>query len=303
MSKQKAKNVSFYRKRFFPWLLISPTILILFTIGIYPLIYILRLSVFNLFLSKPWVPLEFIGINNFKEILEDAQFFNSIRVTVMFTGLAVIIEFWLGLGLAMMARRVKGGTVFRTFLIIPMVTTPVIVGLAWRFMLFPRLGVVAWYIQRLGQMFGIEIPLLLANPDIALFTVIAVDIWEWTPFMFLILFAGLTSLHKEPFEAARVDGASGWRIFRTITLPLLKPVILICLLIRTVDAFNTFDQIYVLTGGGPGNATDTLSMYLYRTSFVFFSTSKGAALALLMLLVMLIFSNFFIKLLGKKVSV
>jgi multiple sugar transport system permease protein len=143
-------------------------------------------------------------------------------------------------------------------------------------------------------------PQFLANPRLALQTLIFIDIWEWTPFMFLILSAGLASQPPEPYEAAMVDGASKWFIFRTITMPLLKQSILIALLMRTMDAFRTFDTIFVLTEGGPGNSTETLNIFLTHLGFKFFYTSKAAAMSLIMLVMIIAMSFAFIKILRRE---
>jgi multiple sugar transport system permease protein len=289
-------------RKSFPWLLLAPTILVLAFLGLFPFVYAIRLAGTNIIMSKPYLPRIFVGLEQYRDVMQDPNFITALKVTFIFTVEAVFIQFWAGLGLALLFRRnIHGKGVFRIFLLIPMVLTPVVVGLMWRFLLYPHSGFVTYYVGRIAEFFGFSAPQFLANPKLALQTLIWIDIWEWTPFMFLILHAGLSSIPSEPYEAARVDGASKWFIFRTITLPLLKPSILIVLLMRTMDAFRTFDTIFVLTEGGPGNSTETLNIFLTHLGFKFFYTSKAAALALIMLVMIIAMSFAFIKLLRKEV--
>jgi multiple sugar transport system permease protein len=297
------RRMSLYRRPYFPFLLIAPAVVTLLAIGFYPLIYALNLSVSNVVLNRPWIPSEFIGPANFASVLTDGHVRHSFRVTLIFTVSAVTLELLLGLGLALLMRRPRFGSgFFRTAFIVPMVTTPVIVGLMWRFMLQPSVGVLDYYGRQLSLVAGVEIPLWLSDAAWTLPAVIFVDVWHWTPFMFLILSAGLSAIPRAPIDAALVDGASRFYVFRTVTLPMLKPALLIALLFRTIDAIITFDEVFVLTSGGPGNATDVLSMFLYRMSFVYFHTSRGAALALLMVFALLMIANLYIRSMRREVD-
>jgi multiple sugar transport system permease protein len=274
---------------------------VLALLGLFPFIYAIRMAAFNISLSKPYLPRVFMGLAQYKELVRDANFLNALRVTIIFTVEAVSIQFLAGLGIALLfARRILAKGFFRICILIPMVLTPVVVGLMWRFLLYPHAGAVTYYTAKIARFLGITAPQFLADPRLALQTLIWIDIWEWTPFMFLILNAGLSSLPLEPYEAAMMDGASRWFIFRTITLPLLKPSILIALLIRTMDAFRTFDTIFVLTEGGPGNSTETLNIFLTHLGFKFFYTSEAAAMSLVMLVMIIAMSFAFIKILRKE---
>lgn len=291
-------------QKYFPWLLLSPAILILLALGVFPFIYALRLASMNIFLSKPYLPELFVGLEQYQELMVDSDFFNSLKVTAIFTIEAVFIEFWAGLGLALLFRRkLRGKPFFRLCILVPMVLTPVVVGLMWRFLLYPHAGLVTYYLGLVTTFFGFGEPNFLDSATSALQTLIWIDIWEWTPFMFLILHAGLASIPSEPYEAANIDGASQWRIFWTITMPLLKPSIMIAVVIRTMDAFRTYDTIAVLTSGGPGNATETLNILLTNVGFKFFYTSKAAALSLIVMVMIIAMSFIFIKLLSKKSEV
>ncbi len=297
---QKIKRAIQTRKGF-PWMLLAPSLVVLALLGLFPFIYAIHIAAYNISISKPYLPRLFVGLSQYADLVRDANFLNALKVTIIYTVEAVFIQFWAGLGIALLFRRrivLKG--LFRVCILVPMVITPVVVGLMWRFLLYPHAGVLTYYVQQVASFLGVETPQFLANPRLALQTLIWIDIWEWTPFMFLILHAGLSSLPSEPFEAAMVDGASKWHIFRTLTMPLLKQSILIALLIRTMDAFRTFDAIFVLTEGGPGNSTETLNIFLTHLGFKFFHTSKASAMALIMLVMIIAMSFAFIKILRKE---
>ena len=280
-----------YWKRFFPYLLLIPSVAIFVSIGVYPFIYAIVLSLGNKVLTKPWLPARFMGAANYQLLLTDSYFFHVLKTTVVFTLATVGLEFLIGLGLALLLHRefrTKG--LFRSLFIVPMVTTPIIVGLTWRFLLYPQFGLITYWSNLMSEHFGIKLPIWLENVNWALFTVIMSDVWHWTPFMFLVLSAGLAALPQGPFEAARVDGAGTWQMFKNVTLPLLRPAIFVCFVIRGMDAFRTFDKVYALTGGGPSNVTELLSIYLYRLTFRFFYISRGAAAAILMLIMIIAMS-------------
>jgi multiple sugar transport system permease protein len=229
---------------------------------------------------------------------EDGEFWHSMAITVLFLIVVVGIEFLAGFALALLLNReFRGKRIVVSLAVIPMMIAPVAVGLMWRVALNYELGVVTYLIKSIG------IPLkeaLLGTSATALPTLMVIDIWQWTPFIFLIMLAGLHSLPKEPYEAAQVDGASRWQIFRLVTLPLLNPLIIIALLLRVIDAFKTFDQVYILTGGGPGNATDLVCMFAYRTNFKVWNLGYGASVVLVIFLIILIVTALFYTVTQKK---
>ncbi|WP_309085670.1 sugar ABC transporter permease [Chelativorans sp.] len=285
----------------FPWALMAPTLIVLLILGVFPFLYSLYLASTNIILSKPYLETEFVGLYQYHELVQDRRFLNALKVTAIFTFFAVFIEFWAGLGLALLfRRRIRGKAFFRLAILLPMVLPPVVVGLTWRYLLYPHSGLVTYYSTLLFGFFGLPAPQFLSSPDAALQTLIMIDVWQWTPFMFLILHAGLASLPPEPYEAAEIDGASSWRVFWTITLPMLKPSIMIALVIRTMDAFRTYDTIAVLTKGGPGNATETLNILLTNIGFGFFNISKAAALSFIILVIIITLSFLFIRVFAKK---
>lgn len=295
-----APRIALQNRRWFPWLLMGPTLLILFAVGIFPFGYSLYLASTNIILSKPYLETYFVGLEQYQYLIQDPDFFNALRITLIFTVSAVFLEFWAGLGLALLFRRqIRGKALYRLAILLPMVVPPLVVGLIWKYMLFPNSGLISYYANALAGLIGIEPPTFLNEPGSALQTLIFIDVWQWTPFMFLILHAGLAAIPAEPYEAAEIDGAGAWRVFWTITMPMLKPAILIALVIRTMDAFRTYDQIAVLTAGGPGNSTETLNIWLTNLAFRFFDVSKGAALSLIIFVLILVMSTIFIRILSR----
>ena len=187
---------------------------------------------------------------------------------------------------------------FRAILLIPMMLPPVVVGVVWRLMFNPDFGAINGTLKGAGV--NTEALTWTASPGLALASVIAVDVWQWTPFMFLILLAGLQAIPQEPYEAAMIDGSNWWQTFRHITLPMLKPAILIALLLRTMDLLRVFDQIFILTEGGPGFATETVSLYIYRTAFRFADFGYAAAMSFVLLALTNIISLVYIRLLQRQ---
>ncbi|MFO1055389.1 MAG: sugar ABC transporter permease [Dongiaceae bacterium] len=264
-----------------PYLLLAPAVLIALAVLVYPLWDGLRAS------AQFWrygKPLNFVGLDNYWKLWTDEQFLNSLWVTVRFVALSVALEAVLGLALALFCvREFRGIRLLRTVLIVPMVVTPVVVGIVFRLIYASDAGM----LTAVSEAFGGPPVQILGDPGRAFLGLVALDVWEWTPLMFLILLAGLQSLPVEPFEAARVDGAGAWRVFLDHTLPMLRPVLAIAIVLRTIDAFGTFDQVFVLTRGGPGEATRLLSIYGYDTAFKFQQTGYAAALFVTMGLIIL----------------
>jgi len=264
-----------------PYLLLAPSVLIALGVLIYPLWDGIRASSQFYRYGKP---LRTVWLDNYIQLWSDPQFINSLWVTVRFVGLSVAIETVLGLALALFClREFRGIRLLRTVLIIPMVITPVVVAIVFRLIYASDAGMLTAVSEALG---GSQVQ-ILGDPMKAFIGLVLLDVWEWTPLMFLILLAGLQSLPQEPFEAARVDGAGAWRTFVDLTLPLLRPVLAIAIVLRTIDAFGTFDQVFVLTRGGPGEATRLLSVFGYDTAFKFQQTGYAAALFLTMGLIIL----------------
>jgi len=258
--------------RALPYLLLAPAVLVVFAVLVYPLWDGIQASTKFYRYGRP---VDDIGLQNYTDLWSDPQFRNALWVTIRFVTLAVAIETLLGLLLALFcARELRGVRFLRTTLIVPMVITPVVVAIVFRLIYATDAGMLTAISERLG---GDPVQ-ILSDPTKAFLGLVALDVWEWTPLMFLIILAGLQSLPVEPFEAAKVDGAGAWRTFWDHTLPMLKPVVAIAIVLRTIDAFGTFDQVFVLTRGGPGEATRLISIFGYDTAFKFQLVGYASAL-------------------------
>lgn len=276
-----------------PYLLLAPCVLITLIVLVYPLWDALRASTK---LYRYGRPVADVGFENYLRLWSDDQFRNALSVTLRFVSISVAIETVLGLALALFClREFRGIRLLRTVLIIPMVITPVVVAIVFRLIYASDAGMLTAISEAMG---GGQVQ-ILGHATKAFFGLVALDVWEWTPLMFLILLAGLQSLPTEPFEAARVDGAGPWRMLVDHTLPMLRPVLAIAIVLRTIDAFGTFDQVFVLTRGGPGEATKLLSIYGYDTAFKFQQTGYAAALFVTIGLILLAFALAAVRLLRR----
>jgi multiple sugar transport system permease protein len=271
------------------YLFLAPAIAVLLSLSIYPLIYSLTVSLqVESTAGVRW------SVGNFQRLLSDNFFLSAMGHTFVYAASALTCEFLLGLGLALLLNhQIPGRGVFRATLLVPMMLPAVVVGVVWRLMLNPNFGAINGTLKGFG--FNTEALTWTASPRLALLSVIVVDIWQWTPFVFLVLLAGLQAIPQEPYEAAKIDGSSTWQTFRYVTLPLLKPAILIALLLRTMDLLRVFDQIFILTEGGPGFATETISLYIYRTAFRFFDFGYAAAMSFVLLAITNVISVVYIR--------
>ncbi len=269
----------------FPYRLLAPMLVLLLAVLIYPLLFSLWVSLHDYTLTR-LQEVRFVGLSNYLGLLRNDAYWTAMRNTVTFVVLAVGLEFLLGFGLALLLqRRLPFRDVFRSVLLTPMFITPIAVGLMFRFLLNSQLGVIPYVLR---EWLGVSIDWF--GPRLALYSIILIDVWQWTPFMLLLLLAGLESLPKEPFEAARVDGASGWQMIRHITLPLMRPIIMAAIIIRMLDAFKVFEYVYAITRGGPGSRTEVIQYHIYRVGFRFFRMGEAAAMAYTLVLVTLVLS-------------
>ena len=279
------------RELLLPYLLVAPALAVLLALSIYPLIYSITISLQQ---ETPSGVVWTLG--HFKRLLADGFFRTALAHTFVYALAALSCEFVLGLGLALLLnQQIRGRGLFRASLLVPMMLPTVVVGVVWRLMLNPNFGAINGTLKR----FGVDTEGLTwtATPRLAFLAVVAVDVWQWTPFVFLVLLAGLQAIPQEPYEAALIDGSSRWQTFRHVTLPLLKPAILIVLLLRTMDLLRVFDQIFILTEGGPGFATEMISLYIYRTAFRFFDFGYAAAMSFVLLALTNVVSVVYLKLL------
>ena len=265
------------------WLLALPLLLFVLALAIYPLLFSFYISFFRYRLTDPDQTRVFLGLGHYVTAFRDARVLTALGNTLVFVAASVSIEFVLGLGLALLFSG-EGRVMrwLRSWLLIPMALPSLVVGLVWKALYNVDFGVISYYLKLLGVAMG-RGP--LGEPKWAMWAVVLVDVWQWTPLVMVIFLAGLKGLPREPYEAAQVDGATRWQQFWRITLPLLKPTMLVVLLLRTMQGFKVFDIIYATTGGGPGTATTVLNYYIYTVGMVFFKMGYAAALANILLVI------------------
>jgi multiple sugar transport system permease protein len=280
----KAKRPS--GRTLFKWSLLTPLIcLLLFLLPVLMLQIYFALHAWTIYLSS-WWEAEFVGLEQFTDVLTDARFLQSIGRSFVFAGFSTLGCFLMGFGLALlMYRPFKGHGFFYAFFILPMLTVPVVLAYTFEMLLYqkgPINGI-------LSAILGTDINVIwLSDPTVAVATIILIEIWNWTPFAFIILLAGLSALPHELIEAAQNLGASRWRIFREIQLPLLRPVIFLAIILRFLEAMGEFPKTWGLLQGGPGSATESIPIYLYLTTWEFFHISKGAAMSYVVMVMMVV---------------
>ncbi len=266
---------------------------------IYPLGYSLWLAFHQWTLRTFRQGVPYVGLDNFTDLIQGEDFTGALATTGTFMFFAIVLEFVLGMGLALLLdQNLKGQRLFRSLILLPMMCTNVVIGLTWRLMYNYEYGVVNYFLN----MVGIDSVAWVSDISVVMLSVILVDVWNTTSFVALLLLAGLQALPEEPFEAARIDGASAWQRFVHLTLPLLRPAILVALLWRVIDTFRIFDVIYLLTAGGPARKTETVSIYVYRYGFKLFDLGFAAAASYLMILIMLIMAILLTTMIGRTSS-
>jgi multiple sugar transport system permease protein len=269
---------------------IAPSLAWLCIVAIYPIIYVFYLS-----LNRKLLIFDisrFIGLENYLFLLKDDRFWNAFKNTVYFTAASVSLELLFGFSIALLlSRTFKLRGIIRAIVLIPWVIPTVVSAKMWEWIYNTDFGI-------LNYLIGSKIN-WLGTPFIAMNAAVLMDVWKTTPFVVIILMAGLQVIPKELYQAAKVDGAGNWTIFRRVTLPLLKPLILVALIFRTLDAFRVFDAVYVLTGGGPANTTETLSIYSYKVLFQTLQFGYGSALSVIVFLCIGSISILYIKMLSR----
>ena len=261
--------------------MVAPLIALFVGVVGFPLAYAFYLSVTDYKLTSRGTP-KLVGANNYLATFGDADFWQAFGTTATYVGVAVTMELLIGLALALALQKQRWASdLTRSMLLAPMFITPIAVGLIFRFLLNDQIGA----IPRLLQAIGVDYDFF--GPGRALYTLACIDVWQWTPFMVLLLLAGLESIPKEPLEAARVDGARGWYVFRRVTLPLLAPVLVVAILLRALDAMKVFEYVFATTRGGPGTETQTLQYFIYQTGIQFFRLGSASSMAFVVLVVVL----------------
>jgi len=272
------------RERRFALQLLVPALVVLLLTTTAPLVYLGWSSLYRLDLSMPWLS-GFAGLDNYTKMGTDPRFWNSLALTAIYTTSTVFLQVVIGLSLALLVLQIpKGQGMLRIAAILPIVLAPVVVGLFWRtLVLAPDFGLV----DMVSKALGMGSHNWLGDPQLALISVIAIHTWQWTPFAFLVLLASLSTLPPDLFEAARLDRASSWQRFVYITLPLVRPAIVVVVIMRAMTALSAFAAIFAATGGGPGSSTEILNLYAYRTSFTILDLGYGSSLAVVLMAITL----------------
>ena len=279
------------RDQRFGFLLTLPGLATLFIIIIFPIVFTVITSFYDYTLLNPNHD-DFVGLENYQEVLEEEYIGHSVIITIQFVLATVFIEFIIGFALALALDKVQRfKSVYYLILLAPLMINPVVVGLVWRMILHTELGIMNYLLK----LISINRVNWLGDSDIAFWTIVFVDIWHQVSFMTILLLAGLAALPREPYEAARMDGASALRCLIYITLPLMRPVIIVALLLRLIFAVKTFDIIYIMTKGGPGIATDLVSYFIYRSAFFSLDIGRASALSVGLLVIVLLLTFYLYK--------
>jgi multiple sugar transport system permease protein len=283
------------------YLLLAPALLVIALVALYPLGYTLWLSCQQKIIKLPWLLQGWVGLANYRELFASSRFWQALAKTVMFTVVSVALELLLGLLTALAIHRARVLTgLTRAAILLPWAIPTVVAAVMWLFLVNPAFGLIPMILGTLG--FPEASRVLLAHPVTAWAVIIATDVWKNTPFMTLMLLAGLQVIPQDLYEAAAVDGATSWQAFRSITLPLLTPAILVALIFRTSQAFMVFGHIYTLTSGGPGTATETLAFLNYQAILNDMRFGYGAALSVVIFLGSLAFALLYLYTLGLKTA-
>ncbi len=282
------------------WLLLAPALLFVAAMALFPLAYSFVLSFREWKLARSVTPGDWVGFQNYWYLLtDDPDFLEAIQVTSVFVVSNVLATLLVALGAALLLNKAgRINTFARVLLILPFVMSPALVGISFRFFLNGEYGIV-------HHLIGLAFPSMvdtiwLADSTLAMVAVVAADVWHWAPYMTLVMLGGLASIPKETEEAARIDGASSWAVFRDVTLPQLLPVISVVLVLKTVFALKAFDIIYTLSNGGPGRSTQTLAYFVYETAFNYYNMGYAAAAAYILTAMLLVASGFYLRLVFRK---
>ena len=271
-------------------LLVAPAITLLFVMNIFPLMWSFGLSFFR-FRANRLAPPKFLGLDNYAKVITDATVWDRLQTTALTVVLTVSLQMIVGFLLAMLFEKdFPGRRILLMLVLTPMMLSFVAVGAFFRFYYEPTFGLLSQAVR----VFTGEPYILLGSTGGALAGIIFADAWMWSPFVMLLVLAGLVSVPKYLYEAAEIDRASWWRKFRTITLPYIRSLLLLALLFRTIEAFKLFDVVFLITDGGPGSSTETIAVYVYRTSFQFFRTSQSSALSYILLFVVIVLTNLYL---------
>ncbi len=270
------------RPAWVPLLYVGPAVLVMAFACLYPVLSAFQLSLFDWSMGTPWTSARWVGLDNFISAFSNPRVWSSLWTTLLFAGVCVSAEMVLGIAIALaLETPVRGMAFFRTLFILPMMIAPIAVGLTWRYLFDAQFGL----INALLAVFGISAKLWLADPTLAFAAIVIADIWQWTPFVFIMMIAALANVDSAVIEASRIDGANWWQMTFRVKLPMVMHVIAITLMMRLIDAFRVLEVIYVLTFGGPGDSTEILALHIYKTAFVGQQLGVAAAISVLLLVV------------------
>jgi multiple sugar transport system permease protein len=294
-----ARSVRGLSDRAVAWLFITPTILLLLAINIFPLIWTIRLSFTNYRANRPNAPLIWLGLDQYSDILSDPDVWAAMQVTARFVVATIVIETCLGFALAyLIDRRFRGHAFWTTVILIPMMLSPAVVGNFWTFLYQPQTGLFNYAVSLFTGIPPSSFQ-MIGDVSLAPWSIVIVDVWMWTPYVMLICLAGLRSIPDYIYEAAEVDRASPWRQFWTITLPMAMPFIMLAVLFRGIENFKMFDMVNLLTNGGPGSVTEVASITLKREAFEKWRTGYSSAFAIILFLTIFGLANIYVKALNR----
>ncbi len=290
-----ARDGSLWIDKRLPKLFMAPTVILLLALAIGPLLFVFGVSLTNWELVSMGSP-KFVWLSNYVQVFQDARFWNAAKNTGIVLVAGVGLQLLFGLITALLLNReFRLKKLVTSLFLIPITIAPVVVGFQWRVIYHESFGPLNYLIRLLGLGQGRA---WLADTSTALFSILIAEVWQWTPFVTIVLLAGLQSISPRVYEAANVDGASPWKVFWRVTLPLLKPTVIIVALFRVMDVFKIFDLVFLLTGGGPGSASESLSLYTYITGFRYFSMGYATALAVIQLMIVTVISKQLVKMMA-----
>jgi multiple sugar transport system permease protein len=281
------------------WLFITPTIVLLLAINIFPLLWTIYMSFTNFKANMGWVKYRSVGTENYADILGDLDIWTAMQTTAHFVFWSILFEVLIGFGLALLInRKFRGHSLWTTVILLPMMLSPAVVGNFWTFLFQPQIGLFNYIV---GFFSGVDPGSfqMIGDVNLAPWTIVLVDTWMWTPYVMLICLAGLRSIPDSLYEAAEVDRASAWRRFWSITLPMVMPFLMLAVLFRAIENFKMFDMVNLLTNGGPGSLTETVSITLKRAAFEKWQTGWSSALAIILFLTVFGAANIYVKVLNR----
>ncbi len=273
--------------RWAPALFVGPAVLVMAAACLYPVVSAFQLAGYDWSMGTPWASARWVGWDNLVSAFGNPRVWSSLWTTLLFAGVCVSAEMLLGIALALaLEHPVRGMAFFRTLFILPMMIAPIAVGLVWRYLFDAQFGLV----NAVLALFGVAAQGWLGDPSLAFAAIVIADIWQWTPFVFIMMIAALAGVDNAVIEASRIDGANWWQMTLLVKLPMVMHVIAITLMMRLIDAFRVLEVIYVLTFGGPGDSTEILALHIYKTAFVGQQLGVAAAVSILLLLVVALLS-------------